>query len=345
MLGELPAGPATGTQSIKVIVATSRAAVAAPEHFSAARDFTTNFATFDISIPTDREIGTIAYPGSRPDPSKHFLVAATRRLDGPQAFVDAVNTTASSLRGTGRTGQVLVHGFNTNFAEGLMKNAQLNHDLQAPGVHVMFTWPSAAHLMSYLADRENALFSRDSLAETLRLMRRTSLRSYNLVAHSMGTFLAMETLRTLALSGERATLDRIGAVVLISADLEIDLFRRQAEPVLAAGVPIYLLVSRDDRALKLSARIRGDSRRVGNVRSAAELGGLDVSVVDLSDIESGDMTSHLKVGTSPELIAFIQRIRQSGVSIFDDGQKVGLLDDGALLVQEAAGVMLKPVTR
>ena len=105
----------------------------------------------------------------------------------------------------------------------------------------------------------------------------------------------------------------------------------------------YLLVSNDDRALKLSAKIRGESHRVGNVRSTTELGGLDVGILDLSDVESGDATGHLKVGTSPELIALIQRIRQSGVAIFDDGQKIGLLDAGAIIVEDAAGLVLKPI--
>ncbi len=239
-------------------------------------------------------------------------------LDGPNGFVRAVDAEARAQSPRARTGVVFVHGFNTNFAEALMKDVQLRHDPQSPGAGVMFTWPSEAKLMAYVAGRENALFSRDALADTLGLMQRASLRGYNLVAHSMGTFLAMETLRTLALTGDRATLSRINAVVLISADLEIDLLRRQAPPVLAAGVPIYLL------------------------RSAAELGGLDVGVVDLGAIGSDDAARHLKVGSSPEVIALVQRIRNSGVSIFDDGQKTGLLDGSAAILQGATGAILRP---
>lgn len=343
VVGVVPPSAATDTVIQKVIVATSRKPVAAPEFFSSGRDFTTHFAEFSVSIPTDRKLGTVSYPGEKPDPHRDFLVTEAEKLDGPRGFVGAVNRAAAALPQKARTGALIVHGFNTNFAEGLMKTAQLNHDLQAPGVHVMFSWPSEAHLMAYIADRENALFSRDALAETLRLMSRTRLRSYNLVAHSMGTFLVMETLRTMALSNDRATLDKIGAVVLISADLQIDVFRKQAVPVLAAGVPIYLLVSDDDRALGLSAKLRGESRRVGSVRSREELGGLDVAVIDLTDVNANEMTGHLKVGTSPELIALIQKIRQAGVAIFDEGQKVGLLDQGAIIVQDATGMLLNPI--
>lgn len=332
-----------GSDIVESIVATSRTPAPAPAYFSADRDFTTNFARFSISVPGDRSLGDIRYPRGTPDPRRDFVVTQAETLAGPQGFIGAVNSAAARFPASQRTGVLLVHGFNTNFAEGLMKDAQLRHDLQSPGVGVMFTWPSEAKLLAYVADRENALFSREALAETIRLMRRTSLRGYNLVAHSMGTFLVMETLRTMALSGERAALDRINAAVLISADLDVDVFRRQAPPVLAAGVPIYLLVSDDDRALKLSARIRGERARVGNVRSTAELGGLDVSILDLSMVNADDPVGHLKVGTSPDLIAFIRRIRQSGVAIFDDGQKVGLLDAGSVVVQGATGLLLRPL--
>jgi esterase/lipase superfamily enzyme len=296
-------------------------------------------------VPPDRKPGTLRYPGTRPDPQRDFVVTEAQRLDGARAFVATINAEAAKLPRKGRTGVVFVHGYNSNFAEGLLKTAQLRHDLKAPGIAMLFTWPSVGKLLGYVSDRENALFSRPSLAETLSLLARSNLDGYNLVAHSMGTFLTMETLLALAQSGDRATLDKIKAVILISADIEVDVFRRQAPPVLAAGVPIYLLVSSDDKALRLSAVIRGESDRVGSVRSSAELGGLDVSVIDLSQIDSEDMTGHLKIGSSPELIAFVQQIRNSGTAIFDDDQKVGILEQGGVLMQGAAGVLVSPITR
>lgn len=332
-------------QSKRVIVATSRARADAPEYFSSDRDFTTNFARFDVSIPSDRNPGTIRYPKGQPDPSRDFVVTNATSLDGSNSFVAEVNAAAAMRPQTERTGSLFVHGFNTNFAESLFGDAQLRHDLQAPGVDVLFTWPSDAKLVAYVADQENALFSRDALAETLSLMSRTKLTGYNVVAHSMGTLLMMETLRTLALSGDRATLSKINAVILVSADLDVDVFRKQAVPVLAAGLPIYLVVSGDDKALRLSAVIRGQRKRVGQVRSTDELGGLDVAVIDLSEIKSTGKADHMKVGTSPELIAFIQSIQASGVAIFDDGQKAGLFDHGAVLFQGATGVVINSLAQ
>ncbi len=337
-----PAAASQG-ETERLIVATSRAPSAAPEYYSSTRDFQTNYARFDVSVPPDREPGTMRYPKSKPDPQRDFVVTDASRLDSQRAFVQAINSEAAKLPAAGRTGVIFVHGYNTNFAEGLLKTAQLDHDLKAPGVSVLFTWPSAAKLLSYITDRESALFSREPLGETLGAMARSNLKGFNVVAHSMGTFLTMETLRGLALTGEQATLDKIDAVILISADLEVDVFRRQAPAVLAAGVPIYLLVSDDDKALKASAFIRGETNRVGSVRSKAELGGLDVTIIDLSEIESEDMAGHMKVGSSPELIAFVQRLRESGTAIFEDEQKVGLLEQGGVLIQGAVGVAVSPI--
>lgn len=325
----------------RVIVATSRAPAPAPEFFTGRNAFQTRFALFDVAVPPDRPAGTIRFPRGKPDPRRDFVVTHAERLAGPRDFVQQVNAAAANSANA-RFGAMFIHGFNNNFAEGLMRHVQLRHDLAAPGVGVLFSWPSAARLVAYAVDREHALFSRDSLVETFQLMRRTRLAGYNLIAHSMGAFLAMEGLRSLALMGDRATLGKIGAVVLISADLEVDLFRRQAEPVLAAGVPIYLVVSSKDRALRWSATLRGESRRVGNVYNREELGGLDVSIIDLSAVNPGEITGHLKVGSSPELISLVRAMRRRQGTIF--GQESGVLTTGATVLQGAAGLVLAPLS-
>lgn len=288
-------------------------------------------------MPPERKEGQIRYPRANPDPRKEFVVTDAGRLDGGQAFVAAKYPPAK------RTGTFFVHGFNSNFAEALYKDVQLRHDLEPPGLGVLFSWSSQAKALSYAADRESALFAHDAMAEALMQMGRTNLGTFNLIAHSMGAFVTMETLRTPALNGDRDALRKIQAVVLISADLEIDLFRRQAPPMLAAGISIFLLVSDNDEAPRISAMLRGEQDRVGSVRDARELGGLDVSIIDLSAIKPDDFLGHMKVASSPELINYIQQLRASGTSIFDDEQKTGLFGQGARVLQGATGIILRPL--
>jgi len=338
-----PDATASGATTMPIIVASSRAPASAPQYFTAERSDRTSFATFDVSVPPDRKPGTIRYPKGRPDPARDFLVTGAAALPDGEAFRRLIDSRSAGLAPGRRKGFVFVHGYNTNFAEALIKDAQLRYDLETPGLGVLYTWPSRAHLTAYLTDRESALFARENLAETLRLLSRTRLEGITVFAHSMGTFVTMESLLAMAQRGEQAALDRIEAVVLVSADLDIDVFRRQAGPVLAAGVPIHLVVSDDDKALAVSGFLRGDRKRLGRVRSPAELGGLDVSIVDVSDVREAGENSHLKIGTSPELIALFDNIEEAGVGIFEDRQKTGPLDQSVMVLQGATGLILRPL--
>jgi esterase/lipase superfamily enzyme len=115
----------------------------------------------------------------------------------------------------------------------------------------------------------------------------------------------METLRGMAREGNPA-LAKLNAVVLISPDIDIDVFRRQARPVIARGIPIFAIVSTRDRALLVSAFIRGETRRVGSIASPEELGDVAVTVIDVSNVDSADSLGHFAVATSPALISLFR---------------------------------------
>lgn len=334
--------PVTSSVS-EIVVATARKPAPAPEFFSGERSYSVNYASFDVAIPPDRKLGEVKFPDDNPDPSTDFLVTSHKTISGERGFIDAVNA-ASRRDPTGSgLGTIFVHGYNTNFAEGLYRDAQLSYDLRTPGMDVFFSWPSEAKLTAYLTDRESALFSRDDLAGTISAMSKSKLKGFKVVGHSMGTFLVMETLRTMALSGDRAGLRKIDAVLLISADIEIDVFRKQAPPVLAAGIPIYVIVSSDDKALRFSARLRGQKARLGSINSVNDLGGLDVTVVDLSAIESEDMTGHLKSGTSPEVIAMVQALREQGLGVLSSNEQPGLIGASVGLFRVGTDQLIAPL--
>ena len=342
-VGLMPQGAQVTTPVSEIIVATSRKLAPAPEFFSAKRSYSLNFASFGVAIPPNRNLGEVKFPKGDPDPDTDFLVTSQQPLVGQRGFIDGVNAAARRDPSKSGLGTIFVHGYNTNFAEGLYRNAQLSHDLRTPGMDVFFSWPSEAKLTAYLTDRESALFARDDLATTISAMGKSNLKRFKVVGHSMGTFLVMETLRSMALSGDTAALRKIDAVILISADIEIDVFRKQAVPVLAAGVPIFVIVSSDDKALRFSARLRGQKDRLGSIGSVAELGGLDVTVVDLSAIESEDVTGHLKVGTSPEVIELIQGLRAQGLGVLSSNEQPGLIGASVGLFRIGTDELINPL--
>jgi esterase/lipase superfamily enzyme len=67
---------------------------------------------------------------------------------------------------------------------------------------------------------------------------------------------------------------------------------------------MYLLVSQDDYALRISRRIAGGVPRVG-AADTAELEGLGVTVIDLSEVENSSSGSHSKFVGSPEVVRLI----------------------------------------
>jgi esterase/lipase superfamily enzyme len=137
------------------------------------------------------------------------------------------------------------------------------------------------------------------------ILNRTNAESGDIFAHSMGTFLTMEGLVDAAQTGRLGRRKTINHIVLASPDIDIDLFRTQlAQLPQSIRAKMYLLVSRDDSALRMSRRIAGGVPRVGSA-DVAELEQLGVTVIDLSEINDSSSGSHSKFAGSPEVVQFI----------------------------------------
>ena len=180
---------------------------------------------------------------------------------------------------------------------------------------VLFSWPSRASLTGYVADRESVTYSRDYLERVLsEIADVPNVRSINLVAHSMGNWLAVETLRQAKLSERSSFLKKLNEVVLLAPDIDVDVFRTQLDAIGKLRHPIIVAISRDDLALATSQRIAGGVSRVGNVlvdnpRAQAAIERYGIDVVDLSQVKSSDYFFHSKfVEALPEL----QNIAASG---------------------------------
>ncbi len=335
-----PAAAQVGTVE-RIIVATDRAQGAGLPLFTRKRQDPPHFLAFDVVVPPDRDVGTVTYPRGTPQPRFDFLTADARELDGVPGFIAAVNADLAANPTSEGRAFIFTHGFNTSFAEGLYRQAQLSHDIGSTAVQVHYSWPSDARIEGYLYDRESVLFSRDGLEMTIAALAQTRAREFNLVAHSMGTLLMMETLRLMARVGYGEVFDKLDTVILLSPDIEIDVFRRQAPPVVARGVPIIVVVSDHDRALLASSLIRGERTRVGSVRSTEELGVPGVHVLDISQVRDPGFTGHFAVATSPELLAFLRSLHGGGLSALDTA--LGPFEAGARIIQEGTKLVLSPL--
>jgi esterase/lipase superfamily enzyme len=183
---------------------------------------------------------------------------------------------------SGRDVLIYVHGFNQTFEAAALDAVHLSDGIRFRGETMVFSWPSKAKLFDYAYDRESAMWSRDALQQVLEaLLASPSIGRVHLVAHSIGTMVTMEALRQLyAVHGE-ASAARIGAVVLASPDVDMDVFSSSVERIGSLAPNIIVVTATNDRALALSRWIAGGITRVGAAEKA-RLTKLGLRVVDAS---------------------------------------------------------------
>ncbi len=228
---------------------------------------------------------------------------------GEQQFTDALR---ADIKRSGGRALIFVHGYNTAFDGAVYRMTQIVYDAGYPGTPVLFTWASAGRTVDYVYDTNSATAARDALEETIRSVAKAGAKRIDIIAHSMGNWVTMETFRQLAITGNRDIDKRLGDVVLASPDIDVDVFKSQMARYGVPDKPFYLLVSGDDRALRLSGFIAGKKPRVGDYADSADLAKLGVVVVDLSKVEAGDALNHTKFADNPVLIKILgERLRRT----------------------------------
>lgn len=284
------------TRQVELLVATNREPDAArPGNFNNARAPRLSFARYVVSVPPNHKAMAIEWSAGPVDPAKSF---ATLQYEPLPADALAARPQPDGDAGDAGRVFVFVHGYNTNYAESVLRMAQLLADNPAQGRAILFAWPSDGSLPGYVADKDAVTFSRDHLALLLSLLAEDPRnREITLAAHSMGCWLAMESLRQLRLAGRGAVLDRLDTVLLAAPDIDLDVFRAQAEAVGRLDPPITVLASPDDRALQFSNRLGGDRERLGGldvhdprIQALAESCG--IRLIDISGMAATDSLNH-----------------------------------------------------
>ncbi len=309
-----------GGVPVEIFTGTNRTADGSSNAFGGGRHDYVQYGRIMVSVPRERALGTVTFPAALPpDPATDFFTLEAASFGGARAFVGAIDARLSQHPASQRTVTLFTHGFNTNFAEGIFRQAQMMHDFETPGVYAHYSWPSAAGIRSYAYDRESAIFARDGMTEMLEALSATRANELLVTAHSMGAMLLMESLRTMALAGSPRFFERLRSVVLISPDIDIDVFRAQAAPIAALGVQFVIFYSSRDRALLASAILRGGgSDRLGRIHDPETLAGLPVMLIDTSTAEGTDGLGHFALATSPAMISMVRGMNEQGDRIIAD---------------------------
>ena len=339
-----------GATPVNMLVATTRAPDKDPAIlFSGERGSGLHLDAVTVSIPPkeNRAIGQVQWPKKLPaNPSKDFTTVSVKPLDAKGEGRQWVQGHLPKNRRV----MLFVHGFNNRYEDAVYRFAQIVHDSGADVAPIVFTWPSRASIFDYAYDKESTNYSRDALEDLLQLLSDdTSADEITIMAHSMGTWLAVEALRQMAIRDGEVS-PKIKNVILASPDLDIDVFGQQMAALRGKGPHFTIFVSQDDRALSVSRRLSGNIDRLGQIdpsaepyRSALERAG--ITVIDLTRMKSGDRLNHGKFAESPEVVRLIGDRLVSGQTITDSevgfGEAVGSVAFGAAqTVGSAASVVV-----
>lgn len=327
-----------GVSKVDLLVATTRMPTYDPRTlFSGERGSNLIVTDIGISIPPDknRTIGQVQWPKKLPaDPLKEFTtyrVTGLEQKNGEKQWLD------THIPGNGRV-MIFVHGFNNTFEASVYRFAQIVHDSEAKVAPIIFTWPSRASIFDYNYDKDSTTYSRDALEEVIRAAAaHPKVKEITIMAHSMGTWLTMETLRQIAIR-DGHIMPKVKDVILASPDLDVDVFSQQWRVMQKKAPKMTIFVSQDDRALKVSRRIAGNIDRLGQInpavepyRSALEVTG--ITVIDLTALKVGDRLNHGKFAESPEVVQLIGKRLVAGQTITDSdiglGERIGAVALGA----------------
>ncbi|TPK73746.1 alpha/beta fold hydrolase [Mesorhizobium sp. B2-3-14] len=352
VLAPIPANLVSSAASdVTMLVATSRKPSGDPATlFTGERSPALSMTDLTISIPPKRAPGTVEWPKTLPpNPEKDFAVVAVKNLSIPEAhnWLHSHNSNGHVL--------VFVHGFNNRYEDSVFRFAQFVHDSRARVVPILFTWPSRASVLGYNYDKESTNFSRTAFERTLKaLADDRSVTDITVMAHSMGTWLAMESLRQMALEDGQVS-PKIRNVILASPDLDVDVFGRQWTELGPKKPKFTITVSRDDRALAVSRLIAGNVDRVGQADPSKEpykskLEAAGITVLDLTDVKTDDRLNHSKFAESPEIVQLLGAQLGSGQIMTDSrvglGDKLGLMIAGTVdtVGNAAAATISEPIT-
>jgi esterase/lipase superfamily enzyme len=298
-----------------ILVATTRSRDARPGTlFNGERTSSLDFASVKLSVPPNHVSGAIEWPAHRPgDPRSEFVVRDSSYLDDDKAFVATVNRELKSRPIGQRKLLVFIHGYNTLFAEGLYRFAQIVDDAGSTAVPVHFSWASRGQATDYVYDLNSATTARDALERTLRLLAASDAEQINVLAHSMGNWVTVEAFRQIMISGNVPAARKVGTILLAAPDIDIDVFKSQMRRIGKPRKPFVIILSKDDRALGLSKFIAGDKDRLGSFADHGELTALGAVVIDLTDVETEDVANHGKFAEIAEIAPQLEQVLAGGI--------------------------------
>lgn len=271
------------TKSLNVYVITSRKAKNAVfgctnEQFGIDSDKMLKFGSCKVSVPKNHEVGVIdSAKNGQQSLHDYFKVLETTSLQES----DLIET----LKNSGRTPLVFVHGFNVKYQEAVFRAAQIAYDLKYQGPIVLFTWPAGSkegffeEAMLNKTYESNLINAKNSIAvfkSFLLNLQKNDLK-INLMVHSMGHQVVLPALKELGELKPKTPLVR--ELILNAPDFDAKEFSNFNKQIKLSSSRITLYCSSNDKAM-LASRTFNKGERLGSCAALENIDTINVSLVD-----------------------------------------------------------------
>lgn len=261
-----------------------------------------SFGTVQVRIPDDARMGKLdqlrIWPLSFRRDRRQRLESAGPIIDDPNQYVPLARGLLE--RAPRPEFLIFIHGYNVSFEDAVLRTAQIAYDLQFQGVPMLYSWPSDAATLAYLADGERAAWAHEDLTSVLRLtLARSGCTKLHLIGHSMGNRPLTESLTSPDLASLPVGAGSLGQVAFAAPDIDASIFGQRAKRFTQLANQYTLYVSDRDLALNVAQRLAQFPRAGQAGDDILVLDGIDT--IDASQLDTG-LVSHSYVGAHKSLI-------------------------------------------
>jgi esterase/lipase superfamily enzyme len=291
--------------------------------FGGERGHKLSLGSIRITIPAKHKPGMVEEPitvfsVSLPrDPQRHFTIRGPHREMNTAEFIKE----SMKTKNIDQTPILFIHGYRNSFSDGAYRAAQLAYDTCIVSVSdcktrpvFYYSWPSRDQLFSYDYDVDSAEQSEEYFIEFIRiLMIKSGLKNINIIAHSRGNSLVLNTLSRMKERGDLRG-KCCGQLILASPDVDADIARQKIKNISNLFNGITLYANNNDLALAISRRKAGGKPRAGHLID----GNAPLIVRGMDSIDGGSGAEILGVNhdtyvTSTPLLRDVEALIARGV--------------------------------
>jgi esterase/lipase superfamily enzyme len=243
-----------------------------------------HYGTCEVTIPRDHRLAKLESPKWWKfefswNPTKHVVLQQINEQTKPDFFAQL---RSSVLETENKSAFVFIHGYHVGFDDAARRTAQLSYDLGFKGAPILYSWPSANSLKSYLADEATIDWTKTHLVGFLDdVASKSGADTVHIIAHSMGNRALVRILGGFCLPRARPYFNQ---VVLPAPDIDTGEFLHLANSIQSTARRITLYASSNDKAIEASKTIHEYPRAGESGPDIVVVLGLDT--VDASNVDT-----------------------------------------------------------